>query len=148
VLVVELERGAGEPDELALARDGWSAVGRAARFDDEGDAEPDGEPWLVAEGRTVIAAEPGRIRTVLHALDEPAGDPARFALSFARLFDGTARSAPGVVPLSERTAAGEPRSDPGAPPAEQSRPERGPYVDAALALWAALCALLALRLRA
>src|SRR5262249_1824414 len=77
-------------------------------------------------------------------LSEPRGDPAAFALSWSRLFERCAKLPPLVVPLAERRDAGPAVLAPGEPSSDPSSADgSGAYVDAALALGAALCALLA-----
>ncbi len=135
--------------ELAAGRDGWSARGPAvasgARF------EPDARPsdvWLRAAGGTaLVASRPGEVRVGWRALDEPEGDPAAFAVSWAALFERAALPPAGVVPFEHRLAAGEPRRHLGAPP--PARAGAGAR-DAPLALdaWLAGAAALALVLAA
>lgn len=147
LLVVELR--VGEPRiELALARDGWRATGRGAALAAE--ASEGSEDWLLgreAGGRSlpVVRARTGALRVGLAEMSEPEGDPALFALSWARLLDGVLRRPPGVVPLAERLAAGAPRIEPGVPalPGAGAGTDLGPYLDAGFALAAALCTALA-----
>ena len=95
---------AGAPREVELARDGWSAQARVG----SALAPAAGETsWLAAGGPCVLAA-PGQVRCSIVALEEPAGDPAAFAVSWGELFDSVLLDPPGVVPLSERTARGAP----------------------------------------
>src|SRR6185503_12239169 len=156
LLVLELVPESGPDEELVLERDGWRARARGARPDEHEDAlGSEAEDWLVARAaagalRPVVRVAPGRIQVALRELAEPTGDPALFALSFARLFDRAALPPAGVVALAERQAAGEPRSVPGEP-AEASTGagvELGPVLDAALAAGALLCALAAFLLLA
>jgi hypothetical protein len=93
---------AGAARETELARDGWSAHARVAGALA---AQAGESSWLAAGGPCVLAA-PGRVRCSIVALDEPAGDPAAFAVSWGELFDSVLLDPPGVVPLSERTARG------------------------------------------
>jgi hypothetical protein len=95
---------AGERREVELARDGWSAHARlrAALVPAAGESA-----WMTVGGPCVLAA-PGSVRTSIAELDEPAGDPAAFAVSWGELFDAELLDPPGVVPLGERTARGEP----------------------------------------
>jgi len=99
----ELE-DAGAPHEVGLARDGWSAAARVAAPLAVAGGE---STWLTAGGPCVLAA-PGKVRCSIVSLDEPAGDPAAFAVSWGGLFDSVLLDPPGVVPLSERTARGAP----------------------------------------
>jgi hypothetical protein len=156
LLVLELAPSNGPDEELVLERDGWRALARGAGLDEHGDGlGPEAEDWLVARTaagalRSVVRVVPGRIQVALRELAEPAGDPALFALSFARLFDRAARPPAGVVALAERQAAGAPRSAPGEPaePGTGAGAEFGPALDAALAGGAFLCALAAFLLLA
>src|SRR5207247_10880202 len=94
------------------------------------------------EERPVVRVARGRIQVALRELSEPSGDPALFALSWARMLDRTARHPAGVVALAERQAAGEPRSAPGEFPASAGAGEDlGPTIDASLAFGALLCTL-------
>ncbi len=95
---------AGEVREVELARDGWSAHGQVGAPLAPAAGETS---WLVAGGPCVVVS-PGRVRTSIVALEEPAGDPAAFAVSWAELFDSVLLDPPGVVPLGERTARGAP----------------------------------------
>jgi hypothetical protein len=141
---------------VQLGRDGWNASGRApAAGVRPDDSLAPGEDWLHGVARDgaaipLVCARPGRIRCALLELSEPGGDPASFALSWGRLFDRWALPAPGVVALAERLEAGPARREPGSPPAEAADPAQGcwPFLDAALALLAALLAGLGLLLRA
>jgi hypothetical protein len=134
-------------EELLLERDGWRAAGRGALAESAGTTA---EVWLAGRTRAgaerpVVRARAGRIEVGLRELAEPAGDPALFALSWTRLLDRWTLRPAGVVELAERRAAGEPVRVPGVPAPEEGGPdpERGPTLDALLALAALLCALLA-----
>jgi hypothetical protein len=96
--------GTGAARPVELARDGWSAHAGvlAALLPAAGETS-----WLSADGPCVLAS-PGSLRTSIAELDEPAGDPAAFAVSWGELLDSLLLDPPGVVPLSERTARGEP----------------------------------------
>lgn len=138
---------AGEPRAVRCARDGWSADGAAAALEASSDAS--WRPWLEArtEGGAsldVVERAPGRVRTSLVRLDEPAGDPAAFAVSWAELLDEVSAPPAGVVPLAERRRAGEPleRAPLDPPPAPGAG--AGGATDAWLALCAALACLAAL----
>jgi hypothetical protein len=153
LLTLALEPLDGPVAPVALARDGWSATGVTALADELDERADLGEDWLVGRGEAgpgpvVVRARPGRVTLALRELSEPAGDPALFALSWARLFDRCARLPEGVVPLAERLAAGDPVQAPPRPPPALPRSGRdlGPHVDAALSLAAAACAALAVAL--
>ena len=147
-LTLELAESNGkELIELDAGRDGWSARGRIVAGG--AGALGAGEDWLAVEHagerRVLVRAEHGRIRVAWRELGEPSGDPAAFAVSWARLLDRWALPAPEVVALAERVAKGEPRVRPPAAPGRRSAgdaDERPARVDAALALAAALLALL------
>jgi hypothetical protein len=68
------------------------------------------EPWLQASSggraRTWVAWRVGLVAVDLVACEEPAGDPAAFAVAWSRLFDAAVAPAPGVVAADERSAAG------------------------------------------
>jgi len=152
VALVLARAGTGPLVGVRVARDGWSATGRAAAgglapSTDEGEAED----WLLGrspqgERIALVRARAGRIELALAELSEPAGDPALFALSWGALLDRWAAPAPEVVPLAERRAAGEPEL--AAPLAPRTEDEGGDaraesYGEAALSLAAALLSLLA-----
>jgi len=127
---------AGEPRPAELARDGWSAQAQVAAPLTAAAGET---TWLAAGGPCVLAA-PGRVRCSIVALEEPAGDPAAFAVSWGELFDSVLRDPMGVVRLGERTPRGEPawRAPPGSTPAGPGEDEP---LGAGCALLAALLAL-------
>jgi hypothetical protein len=144
LLHVELEPG-NEGGELVLERDGWRASGRGTLPELGEGAER--EVWLAARtpaGATlpVVRFGPGLIGVGLRELGEPAGDPALFALSWARLFDRAALLPLGVVPLAERRSAGASVRVPGTPPPPEGSAgaDPGPVTDALLALGALLTA--------
>jgi hypothetical protein len=141
--LLEIECAPADDEELVLERDGWRASGRGALAEGAGES---GEVWLAGRARAgaalpVVRAGPGRIKVGLSGLSEPSGDPALFALSWARLLDRWTLWPAGVVALAERRAAGAPVSAPGAPAPRGDGPDRGPVIDALLALAALLCAL-------
>ena len=132
---------------VVFGRDGWQSSGRARALTRP--AEGVAEDWLVAatdDGPLVLVrAAPGRIECALTEMSEPSGDPALFALSWAKLLDRCARAGEDVLPLSERRDAG-PRVNVGGeePDEPAGAGAAGPYVDAALALAAAFLAALGL----
>lgn len=139
---------AGEPRAVRCARDGWSAAGAAAALEGAPDDAP-WRPWLDAqtdggERLRVVERAPGRVRTSLVRLDEPAGDPAAFAVSWAELLDEACAPPAGVVPLDERRRAGEPRERAPLDPPPARGAGAGGATDAWLALGAALACLAAL----
>ena len=129
--------------EARAGRDGWTAAGRVAGPADEGL-----EPWLTADGSALVAFGSGRVDVAWSRIDEPAGDPDAFAVSWSRLLDAALAPPPGVVPLEQRRDAGEPVSRPPREPvpmgAGVGRAAPG-WIDALLVLLAAGCAALALR---
>ena len=139
---LEFEVFAAEARPLLTARDGWQARGRGA------DLPPSAcEEWLSGTAETgetlsLVRFGPGRIELSLRELEEPRGDPAAFALSWARLFDRAARAGGDVVPLDERQAAGDSVAIPGRAPLASGGAANalGPYLDAGLALGAACLA--------
>lgn len=94
--------GSGPRRDVQVARDGWSARAVAA-----------GAPsalatWLEdAEHRALVSYAPGRIESSIVSMSDPEGDPAAFAVSWARLFDDAVLAPPGVVELGERRGAGK-----------------------------------------
>jgi len=142
---VELEllwEGTSPGDDVLLARDAWQAKGRVSRSGLSGVLDA-GAVWLSAGERAVIEAVPGRIRCAVLDLQEPGGDPAAFAVSWARLFDQACLPPAGVIPLEDRRGKG---SGAGRPPESPSgeggiaRNETG-ILRSWLSVGAALCLL-------
>ncbi|MCC6406693.1 MAG: hypothetical protein IT453_05985 [Planctomycetes bacterium] len=103
----------GTATPVRAARDGWSLAGSARPLA----LAADERAWLVDGERVLVAASAGRVRVAFETLEEPGGDPAAFAVAWSELFDDARRPEPGVVPLEERRAAGEPVvREPSAPP--------------------------------
>jgi len=100
----------GAAREVEAGRDGWSARGVAHGTALVQHAEGDLDVWLSAAGEPLVTAGVGRIHVAWIPTGTPSGDPAAFAVSWAELLDAFVRPPPGVVPLDERQAAGEPRS--------------------------------------
>ena len=112
-LVLEFGESAGPATPVVAGRERWSLRGEVATAAPSlvEDAPAEAELWLTGRDedgvdRPVVVASPGRIRTAWRRVDEPAGDPAAFALSWSRLFDAWIHPVPGVVPLAEREDAG------------------------------------------
>ncbi len=141
-LVVRLAADETGP-RVVVGRDGWrmACVAGPPRLDDAAhtwlSVERDGE--LVP----VVRWRPGRVVLGLGACAEPEGDPAAFAVSWARLLDEALLPRPGVVPMRDRVAAGAGVVRRGVPPEDGGRgPAPGENRFAALlAAAAALCAL-------
>jgi hypothetical protein len=122
---------------------GWEAE---VRFRSGGVSAEAGESVRLASGGlALVAAAPGRVRTALTAMEEPAGDPAAFALWWGPLLDGALAPPAGVVPLAERLDAGAPSTHVGAPPERAAAAAGGgraatwlALAGALLGLWAAL----------
>jgi hypothetical protein len=153
-----VEHVPGDAAAVELARDGWNATGRGGLPADERTDAPavetaGFEDWLAGTGvdgvrHVLVRARRGLVQVGLEQLSEPRGDPAQFALSWARLLERALLAPEGVVPLAERLEAGEARAEPGAAPlAAGGGSGPGPRLDAGLALAAGLCALAALGLR-
>ena len=128
----------GSRRDVEIGRDGWKAKATVVDIDGVSSA------WLEdAEHRTVVEYSPGRIGSAIAAMEDPSGDPAAFAVSWAKLFDDCALAPPGIVALEERRAAGDevvvaPRGD----RTDGSGIERSSW-DVGLAFAAALCVALA-----
>lgn len=131
---------AGGEDRRAVGgRGGWRLQGNAAALE----LEPDERAWLLAQDGSgvLVATRPGRVRVAWRSLNEPEGDLALCAVDWSELLDSVRLSAPEVVALDERRAAGEslvrePDDAPGAVAPIERR------YSAELALAAALFALL------
>jgi len=139
--IVLVRAGAERPAELA--REGWSARARIVAPLTPALGE---SSWLTEGGACVLSSK-GRVRVSIAELDEPAGDPAAFAVSWGQLFDTALADPPGVVALAERTERGAPdfRAPAGADAGGQ--PESPRALGGWFALGAALLALLAWVLR-
>jgi hypothetical protein len=133
--------------EADAGREGWTASGSADLEASVFDGENPLATWLAdAHGHPIVTSGPGRIDCAWLGMEEPRGDPAAFAVSWAALFDGAALPPSGVVELGERLAAGDavvapPRGSPGGEPGSRSA-----ACDAWLAAASLGCTLLALGL--
>ena len=140
--------GEGTAFRAEASRDGWSAsvelAGTAPAFDDGGPLES----WLSdPEGRRLVAFGRGRIACPWTSMEDPRGDPAAFAVSWAALFDHAALPPPNVVALAERAAAGDEASSP--PRVDGPRGSGGAsFLPALLAFAACACVAGAWRLAA
>jgi hypothetical protein len=121
---------------IEAGRDGWTATGTVAGVARSSDPGGPLETWLAdLDGRAVVTSGPGRIDSRWASMEDAQGDPAAFAVSWARLFDAAVLPPPGVIELAERLAAGEEASAPpraAEPAASESR---------SLAAWLALASL-------
>jgi hypothetical protein len=145
VLVV---RGADPDSREALAafeagRDGWTAKGTAIGAAPSADADGPLETWLAdAGGRALVTTGAGRVHCPWISLDEPRGDRAAFAVSWAALLDRASLDPIGVVELLERADAGAALSRP--PSLDASASSRSPgLLSAGFAASAFLCVLAA-----
>jgi hypothetical protein len=140
----------GTPATFEAGRDGWTATGAALGSAPSSDGEGPLATWLAdASGRALVSTGAGRVHCPWTSMDEPRGDPAAFAVSWAQLLDNSVLPPAGVIELGERLAAGEEAS--AAPStAEPSGSSGGaaPPIDAWLAAAALLCTLGALALAA
>ncbi len=134
-------RAPADGGDVECGRDGWTARGKLATAADRAM-----ETWLAdARGRALVTSSAGRIDCALATMDDPRGDPAAFAVSWAALFDRAVLPPEGVVALAEREDAGEERVE--APRGAAREAEtRSPAWDAWLAGAALACVLLALLL--
>jgi hypothetical protein len=135
----------GAPREIEAGRDGWTASGSAVAVSATNGTSAwlstsiDGEPIDVVRWRA------GRVEIGWRSMDEPRGDAAAFAVSWAQLFDAALLPQRGVVALDERRSAGAAsQRAPERPVGAQSGATRAAAVLTALA---ALLALAALALR-
>lgn len=164
-------RFAGEGPDVALraGRDGFGILGWAAA---SGTPAHHGEepqrvelvPWLLGDpreeprgiepgassalGLPLISAGPGVVAVALRRIEALYGDPAALPVAFARLLDGHALAAPGLVSLERRGSAGAARFEPPRePPPTQAAPDEPPWIAllVLLALGAALVGLHGLR---
>ncbi|MFT4710246.1 MAG: hypothetical protein ACJAZ8_002622 [Planctomycetota bacterium] len=98
----------GEADTVALGasaslgRDGWRARGTWPK---SGALAMAGQIWLGHRDRALVSWRAGTIELALSTLDQPSGDPAAFAVSWATLFEQAALAGPGIVSVAERRAA-------------------------------------------
>jgi len=94
----------GEPvASVRVGRDGWLASATPASLADKRGLGL--TPFLRTDGITYAGSAPGRIELGFVHLDEPEGDPAAFAVSWATLFEETVLAPPGVVAVALRRAA-------------------------------------------
>jgi hypothetical protein len=133
--------GDGDPFRAEASRDGWSASVELARAATDSDERGPLESWLAdPSGRRLVAFGRGRVDCPWTSMEEPRGDPAAFAVSWASLLDRAALPPPGVVALAERAAAGDEAARPPRDPVE-ARDRRGEsLVPAVLAFAACACA--------
>jgi hypothetical protein len=94
----------------------------------------------------VVRYRPGRIEIAIAEMSPPDGDPAAFAVSWAKLFDDAILPPRGAVAVGERQSAGESSERAPVRGDGAERPGERPF-DAWLALAAAACAVAALALR-
>lgn len=138
----ELELGAAGSETPVPAgvagHEGWTWALASAR------GEPRGEPWLTGSGGAALVAwRPGRVELVRGFVGEPMGDPAAFAVSWARLFDAALLRPLALAGVADRRARGAARRREPLPPRAVSRApgERALPWDSLLALLAAGLAL-------
>ena len=131
----------GSAFRAEASRDGWSASVDLAGSAPDSDAGGPLESWLSdPSGRKLVAFGRGRVDCPWRSMEEPRGDPAAFAVSWAALFDRAALPPPDVVALAERAAAGDEASSP--PRASGEAPSRRgeSLLPSALAFAACACA--------
>ena len=123
------------------SRDGWSAAIEIAGAAPDSDADGELEAWLAeSSGRRLLSSGPGRVHCPWVSMQDPTGDPAAFAVSWASLFDRASLPPAGVVALAERASAGEEASRPPRRDAETPGSRSSSLVPAVLAGAACLCA--------
>lgn len=150
--LVELElRASAQHEQLAVVarRAAWSLRGRAGRSGVPGGDERGAlSTWLLSdEGLPLVGAGPGRVQLAIASIEQLEGDPAAFALDWAKLLDASRLPAPGAVAVRERAAAGPSVLEPAlAPPRSSSEGRRMP-IGSWLAFLAAVLALLAFSAR-
>ena len=149
-LVVTSAAPSSEIGRAEVGRDGWRAEAQYGVGEELPDAERAWTRWLEApDGSVLIWSAPGRIHTSLFDLAAAPGDPAIFALSWARLLDQAMLPHALVVPLEDRTQAGAASTrEPETPPEEpiKAASVTRMALDAWLAGLAAFLALVALAL--
>lgn len=134
---------ASELQASTLSRDGWSVSGEIAAQQSTAPGTPL-DVWRDSVERPLVRAHPGRLDVSWVSLEEPRGDPAAFAVSWAALLDRALLPARGVVALAERRAAGPSAfRPPSSAPLSEAQPV-APAYDAWLAAAAALLAFAAL----
>jgi len=111
LLVSGRDQNSATGADVAFGRDGWTArgkLGAAAPAPALAPALAAGETWLAdARGTAIVTSSPGRIDCALATMEDPSGDPAAFAVSWAALLDRAVLAPEGVVPLAGRVAAGD-----------------------------------------
>lgn len=113
--LISIPREGSEVRTLEFGSDGWSLSCDVVEF-----GELPREPWqavVVAEGRDVVRARAGVLELACASCDEPRGDPAEFALFWAKLFDATVLPPDGIS-AAERASAGDAVRHVGAEPLE------------------------------
>jgi len=130
------------PERSVVGRDGWSLDVRRVEgaMGPELDFHPR-EVWLEHEGEELVYWKPGQI-VVRWGEDfgPPGGDPAAFAVSWAKLFDRAVLPEVGAVSLAERQSAGAPKWILGEPPVEPALANPPTRLDSVLAWVAAVLA--------
>jgi len=127
------------PHAVEAGREGWKAKGSLLRPAPSSDEAGALERWLASDdGLALVSSGAGRVHCAWTAMEDPTGDPAAFAVSWASLFDGAIRPPRGIVELGERAAAGEAAW---APPRTDERNEAAASASP-LEAWTALGALL------
>lgn len=99
---VALSADGADEANAAIERDSWSAQATWP----VGLVNPHYyEPWLSYRGTTLASWRPGKIWLGISRLEEPRGDPAAFAVSWATLFENACLAGIGVVSVADRAAA-------------------------------------------
>ncbi len=130
-------------EALEAGRDGWSAAGELRGAAPWRDADGALEAWLAQGPLPLVTHGPGRVHVGWIPAGAPTGDPAAFAVSWARLLDACLLDPAGVVPLGERRDAGAAARRPPRAPAGSSGSYDATLPLALAALAAAAMALLA-----
>lgn len=98
----------GPARHVDAGRDGWRAKGSVLGPAQSSFAGIPLETWLADDGgNAVVTFDKGQVDCPWIRMEDPSGDPAAFAVSWAKLFDDAVLAPPGVVELGERRAAGD-----------------------------------------
>jgi hypothetical protein len=133
--------GTGAPVRAEASRDGWSAAIEITASAPDSDADGPLEAWIAdPSGRKLLSFGAGRVHCPWSSMEDPRGDPAAFAVSWASLFDRAVLPPPGIVALADRASSGTEASSPPSAGSTPAGPLPRNLLPAYLAAAACLCA--------